>query len=346
MMMTSFTVRSSDKRATACWVGGGEGKGKREGGRESWGREGNHLPDCTLHASLVFPRHATSLAAAANMVNITEINEENASTNPFEETRTGAQRRDRGAGGRDSPPSTSTPRATPFRPYQLPRRGGATAGPSDQGEALMCDYRVAIDQVDGRLTVSGPRIPHKLKVRMKRRIWPVKLSVGLDYDVANRIVTPVAKVKDAMFGGRVRADLGRSELNYRKDIEVSSGWRLQVGASVQWCDDLGNLGLKRPHFSFSFEPTARVSKYGGNFSVTGPNTASSSSEDISPSFDVRAKMPLLSSNLKGELCTNARIPLPSAKFEHNADSTSAEVEVFGRGGFHVHVAQANAILYL
>lgn len=206
---------------------------------------------------------------------------------------------------------------------------------------LLVDWRGALDQVDGRLTVAGPKVPHLLKVRLKRQIWPLNVAVGVDYDPHNRTAWPVARVKDAIAGGRFRVNLGEREIAYRKDVEVAQGWRVQFGASVQPKDDMS--GLKNPRCLFSFEPSASsrvATKYGADVSVVGPAVG-----DNQPSFDMRAKVPLLSKNLKAEVCANCKLPFPAARFSHDAEDGAAELSL-GRGSVHLHVAQANLALYV
>eukprot|EP00959_Pyramimonas_sp_CCMP1952_P446833 9356317-Pyramimonas_sp.AAC.1 len=60
------------------------------------------------------------------------------------------------------------------------------------------------------------------------------------------------------------------------------------------------------------------------------------------SFDVRTKIPIAPA-LRAEVCGSVSVPLPAAEYSHSADGLAMS---FGQGGFHVHIAQVNAIVHL
>mmetsp|Transcript_31220 Transcript_31220/g.52439 ORF Transcript_31220/g.52439 Transcript_31220/m.52439 type:complete len:239 (+) Transcript_31220:550-1266(+) len=184
--------------------------------------------------------------------------------------------------------------------------------------------------VDGLKFSWGPKqVPNKVKLRKKIDVWPLRFTVGADYDMERKEWEGVCSCKDKVLGGRLTLNVQRKHLDYRKSISLGGSSVLSLRAGLDYTDVCPpfEAGQWRTSLSVVMEP------------IHDRHTQAVAALN---SFDIRTKIPIAPA-LRAEICGSISIPQPAAEYTHSTEGLQI---AFGQGGFHCHVAQVNAVIHL
>lgn len=199
---------------------------------------------------------------------------------------------------------------------------------------------------------SGADAGDARQIRKKFGIWPLDLQVGFDLDPREvRIRNWVCSCREKLLGGDIGLDLNRQEVAYSKTLEMQGGSRLAITASVNYDSLLlGRLPGDRPFAPAGArsltEPRSRAGGHprptvGVNLlsNLPGLDGLQRSTLTQENQFDLQTEVPI-TRNVHVELCANATVPLPAARY--SMSEAGAELRV-GDGDWHLHLSEVNAV---
>jgi len=221
------------------------------------------------------------------------------------------------------------------------RDGWNTSQPADTGTSIWPQRRTPLERISDetpgsperepiihttlvnglRFSWAPQKVPSKVKLRKKINLWPLRLTLGADYDVQKKEWEGVCSCKDKLLGGRLSINIPQKHFDYRKSISVGGTSVLSFRSACTYTE----AGMWRTSIGVVMEPVH------GTEAVAALN-----------SFDIRTKVPLAPA-LRAEIRGSVTLPLPAA--EYAADSEGLSISL-GQGGFLLHVAQVNAIIRL
>ncbi|CAL8471353.1 g10895 [Coccomyxa elongata] len=170
----------------------------------------------------------------------------------------------------------------------------------------------------------GSEFPDKLKIRQEIKLWPLRFKLRADYSRLNRSFEYGCSCKDALLGGRIRVNVPLQEVEYRKRVPLYNG-HMGVTARASYAGVLAPGFHLRPTFGFEYELGGGAAIFAGN------------------QFNLRHQF-RLSRGLGVEVCGNAQLPTPNARYSWQHDSAQ-ELSV-GEGAFKLHVDQVNVVVNL
>jgi len=174
--------------------------------------------------------------------------------------------------------------------------------------------------------------PDNIKLRKALVVYPLKVRLGVDFNVRTKQLSYHAMCKETILGGTIGLNTDCQEIVYRKEIPLaapglSTTFSLAAEARASYQPLLDRQAR-------DFRPRLMLGIHSGsnNFSM------------VRNSFDVRQKV-RVTDHFQAEVCANLAIPLPDSEFRWEATGDASALSV-GRGDVHLHVSQLNAIFKL
>ncbi len=169
-----------------------------------------------------------------------------------------------------------------------------------------------------------PKSLDKLKIRRRISLFPLRLTLKADWEVATRNFVYGCSVKDSILGGRFTVNVGDRQVGYRKHFTLPNGSKLALVGSAKYMED----GSVKPDFGMQY-------KFGGDLTSRAGHTDAML---IGNSVGIRQKINVVK-GLGLEVNGAMRFPQPTATYTYDAGSLSV-----GEGAFELHVQEVNGIL--
>ena len=169
-----------------------------------------------------------------------------------------------------------------------------------------------------------PRSFDKLKIRRRINVFPLRLTLKADWEVATRNFVYGCSLKDSLLGGRFTVNVGERQIGYRKHFALPNGSKLALVGSAKYMED----GSLKPDFGMQY-------KFGGDMM---PRAGHTDAMLIGNSVGIRQKINVIQ-GLGLEVNGAMRFPQPTATYTYDGGSLS-----IGEGAFELHVEEVNGIL--
>ncbi|EFN56880.1 expressed protein [Chlorella variabilis] len=157
----------------------------------------------------------------------------------------------------------------------------------------------------------------------------LKLRKRADYHTESREFTYGMMCRDQLLRGDITLNMPQQQVEYRKRLPLAGGAVLALNASCR----LEGQRL-RPDAGLTVEFGTHSGPRGDGGAVYVADAGGGGSFDVHHRFKVARGLAL-------EVCGNVRLPSPAARYSPESGQL-----VLGEGGFHLHVAQVNAVVHV